>query len=213
MAFHNVAQNTDEPCPCCGKTWMELRAGKVTGSSISKVMANYGKAFGEPAKKLAVDIAVCELGGSVIQNEYTNAHMERGHEQEPIARMLYEDTYFTDVTNGGFFDSGREGCSPDGLVGSDGVVEIKSVVNSTHYKCLSNNTFDSAYKWQLNFNLMESGRDWIDFVSFCSTFSNDKRLFVLRLWVDDCYDTFGMIDNRLFEFYELVDNIKHKIRG
>ncbi len=56
MTWHNVEQNTDEPCPWCGKTWMELRAGKVTGSAIPKIMANYGKAFGEPAKKYATNI-------------------------------------------------------------------------------------------------------------------------------------------------------------
>ena len=66
-------QNTDE--------WLDMRAGKVTGSAIGKIMANYGKSFGEPAKKLAVDIAVERITGKrITTNDYKNSHMERGHE-------------------------------------------------------------------------------------------------------------------------------------
>ena len=104
--FHDVEQNTDE--------WLDMRIGKLTGSGCSKIMANYGKAFGEPAKKAAVQVAVEQLTGKrSISSCYSNEHMERGHEQEPIARALYEDKYFIDVTNGGFFDCGNTGCSPD----------------------------------------------------------------------------------------------------
>ena len=86
MAFINCEQNTDE--------WFELRLGKVTGSSIAKIMANYGKAFGNPAKDLAVDLAVEQLTGKRKENNYSNSHMARGHEEEPIARALYEDKFF-----------------------------------------------------------------------------------------------------------------------
>jgi hypothetical protein len=201
--FHNISQNTDE--------WLEMRKGKVTGSAIAKIMANYGKAFGEPAKKLAVDIAVVQLGGPGHSDNYSNAHMERGHEQEPLARKAYEDHYFCDVDNGGFFDNGKTGCSPDGLVGSDGVIEIKSVIPSVHYKTIQNGGFDSSYKWQFMFNMKETGREWIDFVSYCAGFPDGKKLYINRIHASQHKESFEQMDLRLAEFFALVETIKKGI--
>lgn len=202
--FHDVAQNTDE--------WLELRAGKLTGSAIAKVMANYGKAFGEPAKKLAVDIALAQITGKSNSDGFSNSHTERGHEQEPFARMEYESQFFCDVTNGGFFDNGFTGCSPDGLVGDDGVIEIKSVIPSVHYERIRTKKYDSSYHWQLVFNLKETGRQWIDFISYCHVFTTEKKLFIYRLFSDDLAEDFQKIDLRTAEFKALVDSIKNDIR-
>lgn len=202
--FHSVDQNTDE--------WMDLRTGKLTGSAIAKVMANYGKAFGEPAKKLAVDIALAQITGKSHSNGYTNEHMERGHEQEPLARAEYSSQYFCEVAKGGFFDNGFTGCSPDGLIGDDGVLEIKSVIPSVHYERIRTNKYDSAYHWQLVFNLKETDRDWIDFASYCQPFTEAKRLIVFRLNKPDLVEDFEKIDVRVGEFYALVEDIKNNIR-
>ena len=94
MQWHDIDQNSDE--------WFLLRAGKVTASNLNKVMANYGKSFGEPAKKYAVDIAVQQLTGSTSGGGYSNEHMDRGHEEEPRAMMAYEAEYFLNLYNGGF---------------------------------------------------------------------------------------------------------------
>ena len=211
MIHHPVEQNTDNPCPCCQKTWMDLRAGKVTGSSIGKVMANYGKAFGEPAKRLAVNIAVHELSGQSTPNDYTNSHMERGHIEEPIARELYEADQFVDVQPGGFFEDGWLGCSPDGLIVKEGVIEIKSVTNPPHYACIKRGSYDISYKWQLIFNLWVSKCSWIDFVSYCGTFTENRKLFVHRLNMNDVEDDVSKIKKRLFEFRSLIDEIKYNI--
>lgn len=201
--FLDMQQNNDQ--------WLLSRSGKVTGSSAAKIMANYGKAFGDPAKKLAANIAVEQLTGSNIASDYTNAHMERGHLQEIFARQLYEETYFCDVANGGFFDNGFTGCSPDGLVDDSGVIEIKSVIASVQYATLKRGYPDPAYKWQLNFNLKETGRDWIDYISFCQEFPDNRKLIVHRLHKDDQQEEFEMIDVRLAEFKKLVDEIKSDI--
>jgi hypothetical protein len=124
MVWHDVEQNTDE--------WDLLRVGKITSSSLAKVMANYGKSFGEPAKKYASEIALGQVTGQVTVGGYSNAHMERGHVEEPLARDEYESRYFSAVTNGGFYEVGDEGGSPDGLVGDTGMVEIKSAIPSIH---------------------------------------------------------------------------------
>lgn len=205
MPWIDIDQNTDE--------WLALRAGKVTGSPVSKIMANYGKSFGEPAKKYAVDIAVEQLTGVPIGGGFTNAHMERGHEEEPIARGLYQQTFFREVTNGGFFDNGDTGVSPDGLISTDGIIEIKSAMPSIHYERIRKNAIDSAYRWQCSFELKESGREWLDFVSFCSMFPKDNRLFVVRLYAADLTEDFKKIDLRLIEFFGLVEDIKNRIEG
>ena len=203
MIFHDVEQNTDE--------WFLLRAGMLTGSGFGKIMANYGKAFGDPAKKYAVNIAIEQITGTPISSDYSNAHMERGHEQEPIARMRYEEEFFCDVTNGGFFESGLVGVSPDGLVGDEGVIEIKSVVPNIHYANLRRQSFDPAYKWQLIGNLLYTEREWMDFISFCADFPEDKRLFICRLHAKHFSDEFKMLKTRISEFFDLVNQTRRDI--
>ncbi len=198
----DVEQNTDE--------WLTARTGKVTGSAISKVMANYGKAFGEPAKKLAVNIAVQQITGKYTESTYSNEHMERGHAQEPIARALYEDEFFCSVKHGGFFDNGFTGCSPDGIL-DDGLIEIKSVIASTQYTTIKKDGVDSAYKWQVIFNLKESEKEWLDYISYCSEFPLGRQLFIKRLFASQFEKEFKEIDERLDEYKELVESIKSDI--
>ena len=201
--FIDVDQNSDE--------WFALRAGRLTSSKLGVIMANYGKAFGDPAKKYAVNIAIEQITGQPIASTYTNEHMERGHEQEPIARMLYEEENFCDVTNGGFFESEFVGCSPDGLVSDSGVIEIKSVIAPVHFANIKRQNVNPAYKWQCVGNVKFTGREWIDFVSFCADFPADKQLFVKRLVAADLTEEFAMIDTRIAEFKTLVAETKQLI--
>ena len=203
MLHHNIEQNTDE--------WLALRAGKLTGSGFSKIMANYGKAFGEPAKKYAADIALEKITGAAIGQGYSNDHMERGHEQEPIARMKYEEEFFCEVDNGGFFESDWIGVSPDGLVLNDGVIEIKSVISSAHYNNIKRQSFDPAYRWQLVGNLKFTGREWIDFISFCADYPDDKKLYTFRLFKDDLSEEFNQMDDRIEQFKKLIETTKNNI--
>jgi hypothetical protein len=200
--FINVEQNTDD--------WYSLRAGKLTSSNLSKVMANLGKAFGEPAKKYAVNIAIEQITGNPITSNYSNDHMERGHEQEPIARGLYEQEIFCEVENGGFFDGGFIGCSPDGIL-DDGVIEIKSVIPSVHFANIKRGTVDPAYKWQCIGNLQYTGREWLDFISFCADFPEDKQLFTHRLYAENLSEEFKILNDRTHQFESLVNDTKQLI--
>ena len=196
----DVQQNTDE--------WLDLRAGKVTGSAISKIMSNYGKAFGDPAKKLAINIAVERITGKRVETDhYSNAHMDRGHREEPLARMEYEDKFFCDVLNGGFYDNGNTGCSPDGRVVTNGLVEIKSVIPTTHYPTVKRGSYDPSYKWQYIFNLREAKAEWLDFVSYCSSYPEQKRLYTFRIKKNDVLPELEQINIRLAEFEKSVNII------
>lgn len=196
MKWIDVQQNSPE--------WEELRLGKATASNFSKFMANFGKAFGEPAQRYALQIALEIVTGRKAEHSFKNDEMERGHEQEPMARMLYEDLHFTEITNGGFFDCGDYGDSPDGLVGDDGVIEIKSVIASTHRATIKRGSPDPSYRWQIVGHLDCSGRDWVDFVSYCSDYPEWSQLVVYRTYRADVAEELAQLAERRAQFLDLV---------
>jgi hypothetical protein len=205
MKHHKIEQNTEE--------WFKLRAGKLTMSNLGKVMANYGKAFGEPAKKYAVDIAIEQITGEPIPSAYQNEHMQRGHEQEPIARSLYESETFTTVFPGGFYCSEEIGYSPDGLIGETGLIEIKSVISHVHYATIKRQDIDPAYKWQCIGGLKYTGAEWLEFVSYCSDFPEGKQLFIHRSTPDQFAEEFKQVDERVSQFLELVKSTRETIEN
>ena len=194
--WHDVEQNTE--------VWQQLRTGKVTASNAGCFMANGDAAFGDPAKKYALQIALEIATGRKAEFSFSNDHTERGHEQEPIARMHYEDAEFVTVTNGGFFDCGDHGDSPDGLIAIDGVLEIKCVTAAVHYANLKRESFDPAYRWQLVSHLDCTGRDWVDFVGFCSEFPEASQLIVYRSTRDDFKEELLRLAERRAKLLELV---------
>ena len=202
LTFHDIEQNSEE--------WFNMRAGKVTSSKLGIVMANFGKSFGEPAKKYAVDIAVEQITGQPVSDDYTNPHMQRGHEQEPIARALYENEMFCTVKNGGFFCSDTVGCSPDGIV-ENGLIEIKSVIPSVHYANIKRQNIDPSYKWQCLGNMKFTDKEWIEFISFCDKFPEGKKLFIYRCVKERYQDEYKMIDERLDQFLGYVETVKKRI--
>lgn len=201
--FVDIQQNTDE--------WYQMRSGKLTSSKLGLIMANFGKAFGDPAKKYAVNIAIEQITGEPISSNYTNEHMERGHEQEPVARALYEEQTFCEVLNGGFFDGGFVGCSPDGNVNPGGCIEIKSVIAPVHYANIKRQSVDPAYKWQCIGNMKFTGSEWLDFISYCADFPQDKQLFTHRLNAEQYQDEYKMLDIRIAEFEQLVNDTRKLI--
>lgn len=196
MMFHDVPQNSPE--------WEALRVGKATASRFACFMANEGKAFGDPAKRYALQLALERITGRKADYSFKNDDMERGHEQEPVARMLYEEERFVDVRNGGFFDCGEYGDSPDGLVGEDGIVEIKSVIAPTHDATIQRGSFDPSYRWQLVGHLDCTGRQWVDFISYCGEFPEWNQLVVYRLNRSECEDEIQRLRARRNDFLKLV---------
>ena len=200
MMFFDVQQNTEE--------WLEMRKGVVTSSSMACIMAHYGKDFGDPAKKLAEQIALERFNNKRIEkNSYTSEAMTRGHELEPIARELYELETLQEVKNGGFFTDGRRGDSPDGLIGEDGVLEIKCVEFSSHFKVLKKGGYDTSYKWQIHNHIWTSNRKWCDFVSFCPDFPEEKQIYIFRVERDE--EIIKQMKERYEQFEDLIlQNLK-----
>ena len=192
-----------------GEAWFSVRLGKATSSNFGTIMANYGKAFGEPAKKYAMKVALEGVTGKRIET-YSNALMERGIELEPQARSLYEENMMESVREIGFVEFGRYGSSPDGLVGDKGGIEVKSVIYSSHFANIQNG-YDKSYKWQLIGNMWICELDWINFTSYCPEFPEDRQLHVFR--VDRDEEEIKKLQSRLAEFDELVDKYKTIIKG
>jgi hypothetical protein len=130
----------------------------ITSSNFSKVMANYGKAFGKPALEYAMRTAIESKTNTTIET-FKNEWMDRGIEMEQDARELYQDLTFSDVFPGGFSSIGRFGASADGRV-KDGLIEIKSVKYTTHFERLVKGGYDTAYQWQIRGQMWLYDRDW-----------------------------------------------------
>ena len=189
-----VQQNTEE--------WLNQRIGLVTGSQQSKVMANYGKAFGNPAHKYAVEKAVERLTLVRQGSSFTNEYMERGTELEPIAVQLYEAETMYKVEPGGFFVKGTLGDSPDGIVGR-GCIEVKVQVPHIHLDCIEKDRPTTGYKWQLISHMYVGDREWCDFVSYCPEMPVNKRLWIKRIYPDE--EMIEMFVKRNQEFEELIN--------
>lgn len=206
MIWHNVEQNSEE--------WLTLRLGKATASQFGVIMAKKdGEAFGDPAKRYALQLALERITGARSVFSFSNDQTERGHAQEPIARALYESVTFCEVQGGGFFDCGEYGDSPDGLIGSAGVLEIKSVLASAHFDTLKRGNFDPSYKWQLAGHLDCSGRDWVDFVSYCADFPEASQLLIYRVTRADLASEIEALRQRRAAFLEVVKKVTGLIDG
>ena len=93
------------------------------------------------------------------------------------------------------------------------MVEIKSVIAPTQYRCLAKEKYDSAYHWQLLFNMRECDAPWIDYISYCAEFPEDKQLFVQRLEREDFEEDFEKMFKRIEEFQILVVETKDRIKN
>jgi hypothetical protein len=205
LKFIDVEQNSDE--------WYSLRAGRITGSNFPKIMANYPNAFGEPAKQYAINIAIERITGKPVQTGYKNEHMDRGHEQEPLAIIEYENIHFCDTQPGGFYYNDFIGCSPDFRVYDEGLGEVKSHLPHIHFKNVKRGNIDPQYKWQIWGNLKFINRNWIDYVSFCGNYPPGNQIFTCRIKKEDCSEQFKALDKRIDEFMILVDKCEKEIRG
>ena len=167
--------------------WKMARLGHVSASNLDAVMAKVKT--GEAKTRLDYKIRVAtEQITNAIQDSYSNQYMEWGIEQEPFARMAYEACTESFVEKTGFWkhpDIKWFGCSPDGLVGDDGLIEIKCPKSTTHVKYLLDNKLPDDYYWQVHGQMLVTGRKWVDFISFDPRMPEHKQLFIIRVNRDE----------------------------
>ena len=139
--------------------WYTARLGKFTASEIYKLMGVRG--LGETGKSYAIDKAIETLFGEVEEN-FLSIDMQRGVELEPLAFANFKEKMsldFIDVSSCGFFNfEENAGASPDGLVGKNGILEIKCPKASTFFKLVATNVIDDKYLYQMQMQMLATGR-------------------------------------------------------
>jgi putative phage-type endonuclease len=167
--------------------WFAARLGKVTGSRVSDVMSKTKSGYSATRANYMAQL-ICERLTGVKAESFTSAAMEWGVEQEPFAIAAYEAMHEVFVEAVGFIEHpaiALAGASPDGLVGADGLVEIKCPNSATHIDTLLNGDVDSKYIKQMQWQMACTGRQWCDFVSFDPRLPGNLQLFVKRIPRDE----------------------------
>ena len=163
--------------------WFDLRRGKVTASRVADVVAKTKSGWGASRANYAAQLVAERLTG-VTAESYTNAAMQWGTATEPEARSAYEFLRDADVRDVGFVPHptiAMAGASPDGLVGDDGMVEIKCPNTATHIATLLGEPIPTSYITQMQWQLACTGRQWCDWVSYDPRLPESMRLHVQRI--------------------------------
>lgn len=157
--FEDLEQGTPE--------WHAARCGVVTASVFHTVLAKgRGGAPSETRKKLLYQLAAETITGEYVPTWDGNKHTERGHVMEPQVRDLYMATSALDCRQVGFMRRGRIGCSPDTLVGDEGLLEIKTKLPHLQIEAVLAGKLPSDHVAQVQGQLLVSGRQWCDFRSY-----------------------------------------------
>jgi len=168
--------------------WFAARLGKVTASKIADVMAQgRGGAPSATRANYRAQLVVERLTG-VAQEGFRNSAMDHGTETEPQARACYTLNTGRDVEEVGFIPHpsiAMSGASPDGLVGANGLVEIKCPNSATHIATLRGAEIDGKYIKQMQWQMACTGRAWCDFVSFDPRLPDEMQMLVRRVLRDD----------------------------
>jgi len=167
--------------------WQLARVGKVTASRIADLAATTKSGWGASRGNYMAELIAERLTG-VPAEGYSSPAMKWGNETEPMARNAYQFYADTDVCETGFVchpSIADAGASPDGLVGDDGLVELKCPNTATHIDTLLGASVPSKYRLQMQWQMACTGRKWCDFASFDPRMPENMRLFVRRLERDD----------------------------
>ena len=162
MIYLNLEQGSDE--------WLSVRRGIPTASGFASIITpKTGKL------SAAADSYIAELIAETVTDEpgfEGNQWTERGHLLEPEARAWYEFETGHDVEEIGFIlrDDKSAGVSPDGLIGGNGLLEIKCPKPSTHVLWFLSETLPDKHRPQCHAALLLAEREWLDFVSYCPGF-------------------------------------------
>lgn len=203
----SVIQRSDE--------WFISRLGKITASRISDVMAKL-KNGNEPAarRKYRAQLVIERLTGE-REEGFCSGAMRRGIELEPAARASYEFITGNTVEEIGFVDHptvAMSGASPDGLIGEDGLIEIKCPNTATHLEYLLSGKAPSEYLKQMQWQMECTGRKWCDFVSYDPRMPIDLQLFMVRVDRDEelTADIVAAVESLLVEVEQVINDLARR---
>ena len=190
------------------EAWLQLRLGKVTASRVADIMAKTKTGVSASRGNYLIELALQRVTGN-IEPMYTNDAMAWGTATEPQARVAYE------VKTGNFVDQIAFvehptiewfGCSPDGLVGNDGLIEIKCPNSATHWATIKDGKPPNKYVIQMQSQMACTNRQWCDFVSFDPRMLERSQLFICRVERDQT-----MIDEIEAEIKKFLSEVESEV--
>jgi putative phage-type endonuclease len=193
--------------------WFKARLGKVTASKVADVLAKTKTGVSASRANYLSDLVVERLTGQQAEF-YQNDAMQWGTDTEPQARMAYEAHKKVLVDEEGFIDHPsitNFGCSPDGLIGTDGLIEIKCPNSKTHIDNLLSGKTPSKYIPQMQTQMAITGRQYCDFVSFDPRLPEDLQLFIVRVDRDNEY--IAKLEEEVVVFLNEVEETVNKLKG
>ena len=192
--------------------WFEARRGKVTASRVADVIAKTKSGWGASRGNYEAQL-IAEILTGEVADSFTNAAMEWGTATEPQARKAYEFLKDVEVEEIGFVDHpiiNGTGASPDGLVGANGMLEIKCPNTKTHIDTLLTQKVPKKYDTQMQWQMCCAGKDrlWTDFVSFDPRLPQHLNMFFKRVERDD--ERIAELEGIVSDF---IDEMKIKIKA
>lgn len=166
-----------------GDEWIADRLGKVTASRLADVIAKIKSGEAAARANYRAELVAERLTGKRA-DAFTNSSMAWGTAAEPLARAAYEAETGQMVLEVGMVPHPRiamTGASPDGLVGADGLLEIKCPETKAHIATILSNAVPAQYIPQMQWQMACTGRDWVDFASFDPRMPADMQLYVKRI--------------------------------
>lgn len=195
--------------------WFAQRLGKVTASKVADVIARTKSGYSASRENYLAQLVVERFTGQPTES-YTNAAMQWGTDQEPFARAAYENATGVLVEECGLVlhpEISDSGASPDGLVGDDGLIEIKCPSTATMIETLLDDKIPGKYITQMQWQMACTGRAWCDFVCFDPRMPEGLQLYIKRVDRDDAYiaDLASEIRKFLAEVEAKVDALKARL--
>lgn len=189
------------------QAWLDARCGIITCSRLNDVMASgRGNAESKTRRRYMLELIGERLTGVPCPAFQGNEHTQRGTDHEPIARAAYEIREFVDVQQVGFVLNHGIGYSPDGFVGDNGLIEIKSKAPHILLDVLLSDSVPSEHVKQIQGGLWVAEREWLDFVAFWPALP----LFVKRVYRDE--KLISEIASACSQFYAEMDELIFKLK-
>lgn len=184
--------------------WFEVRLGKVTASRVADVIARTKSGYGASRKNYHADLVLERLTGAATES-FTSSAMQWGTDNEPDARSAYQFEKNIRVEQVGFVNHpsiAMTGASPDGLVGENGLLEIKCPNSATHLETIKSEKIPARYATQMMWQMACTQRIWCDFVSYDPRFPDEMKIFIKRLERDD--QVIAELENEVLKFLQDV---------
>lgn len=199
-----MIQGTDE--------WLQARLGNVTPSRLIDIM-NGARGYRLSRDNYIAEIICERLTGQYNTSGFTSDAMRWGTDTEPLARGAYEAITGQLVEEVGYIPHPyilHFGGSPDGLVDSDGLIEIKCPNTATHIDTIIHSTVKKDYIYQMHGYMIITDRLWCDFVSYDPRLPDKTAIKIIRFERDNKMvdEIMNEVESVLIAVDKLLDDLK-----